>query len=165
MVDQIVGEVVRAAETRWDGYPASTRGPLVGRAPETVVLFKTRARGQWCKGTGSGVRGASSEMRFADGDVVAVLLQDFGNGRGAFRDAAEIAGDSRWPIWIVAVPDGARVAARKKPSTRVGAHRAVVWKLVKRRPDKANLSRLGVSIGPQLSQVGCTQHRQARCIL
>jgi hypothetical protein len=51
------------------------------------------AEGPVVERTCSGVRRVGSEMRFADREgVVAVLLQDFGNGRGAFRDAAVIAG-------------------------------------------------------------------------
>lgn len=71
------------------------------------------------EGTGSGVCRVRSEMPFADGEgVIAVLLQDFGNGRGAFRDAAVIAGIAGGPFCDRREPDSVVVAARKERGTR-----------------------------------------------
>ena len=122
VVDQIFGEVVTLAPRRRDELVILHQqgGPLVGKATqEPVVLFKPHTEGPVVEGTGGGVRRVRSEMPFAEGEgVVAVLLQDFGNGRRALRDVAVIAGIAGGPFCDRPEPDRVVVAARKERGTR-----------------------------------------------
>ena len=92
-VDQILGEVVALALRRIDELVVlhQERRPLVGLAAEVAVIFlEAHAERPAVERAGGGIGGVGRQVPLAEGEgVVAVLLQDLGDGGGALGDAAE----------------------------------------------------------------------------
>ncbi len=89
------------------------RRPLVGFTPEEAVeLFETQTEGPAVKGPGGGIGRIGRQVPFAQGHgVVAVLLEDFGDGGRTSGEDAVVARKTGGGLGDGRQPDGVVIAA------------------------------------------------------